>query len=156
MNLAALLIIAVLSAFARQRVNLCRVILLYYLAYFAISYTPGVSATVYYAAQALLDAAVIMACCFLARRPGASIAPVLYAFFVYSSFLCEGIKFIDEAYRFYAFTELHKLRQSVSVPVDVLFAVVGSDGVRRILSFCRRAICVNIKDNNSDGEITKI
>lgn len=152
MNALALGIIGVLSALPGRGIDLCRIILFYYLAYYALTPIAGLGASSYYLAQLTLDAAIVFLCCRLAVHSDDALWPLLYAGFVFSSLVCDGLKYIDEVSGLYVMSGLHEWRQSFSIPVDLFFAVVGCNGLRDILSSGWRAFRANISRNRTNSK----
>ena len=152
-NLTAFLIIAVICLVSGRRYDLCRIILFYYIGYFMLWPVSLVSTSGYYVVQMCLDILVILVCCKISYfYKWFFIVPVCYAIIIFTSLMADGLKFIDEAMGYYAFTELHKFRQSYSIPLDIIFAMVGSNGVMALLSSGFRRSRANIAGNSANGK----
>lgn len=132
--------------------NLCLLVLSYYIAYLVLWGLTVDNPLIYYAFQATLDTTVILFCCVLAYRDRPfRIIPIGYALVVFTSLLCDGLKLLDEAAEVYLLTGLHIARQQFSIPIDVIFAVVGSNGINRFLYFgVRPTYTKRTADNSSD------
>lgn len=152
-NLIALLIIAVICAVAGRRYDLCRVILWYYVLYIVTAPIGIVSTQFYYLLQLLLDIWVILVCCkisYFYKR--LFFVPLMYAVIIFTSLVCDGLKLIDEALEYYAFNELHQLRQSYSIKLDIFFALVGSNGAISLLCSAFRRTRASITRNSASAK----
>lgn len=134
--------------------NLCAVILFYYIAYLILRPLTVDHPVTYYAVQMTLDSIIIVLSCATARIYKVFwILPVAYAGIVFSSLVCDGLKLVDEAGAFYVLNEIHKFRQSFSIPLDLIFAAVGSNVIIYLLRHRRGSAAVVRRvdhSNNSD------
>lgn len=133
--------------------NLCAVILFYYIAYLTLRPLTVDHPVTYYAVQMVLDSIVIVLSCATARIYKVFwILPVAYAGIVFSSLACDGLKLVDEAGAFYMLSEVHRFRQSFSIPLDLIFAAVGSNVIIYLLRHRRRSaasVCAVDHTDNS-------
>jgi hypothetical protein len=126
-NEQAAILLFVLWLVTGRGLNLCLVILLYYFTYIVLRSLTVHEPAVYYGAQMALDTLIIACCCQISSfHKISNIIALTYALIIFTSLMCEGLKLVDEIGRFYVFNWLHELRQSVSMPVDIVFAIVGS------------------------------
>lgn len=135
--------------------NLCAVILFYYIAYLILHPLTVDHPVTYYTFQMLLDSSVIVLSCAATRIYKVFwIIPVAYAGIVFSSLVCDGLKLVDEAGAFYVLTEVHRIRQSFSIPLDLIFAAVGSNVIIYLLRHrrCSAASVCAVDHTDNSGE----
>lgn len=141
-NEQAAILLLVLWLVTGRGLNLCLVILLYYFTYIVLRSLTIHDPAVYYGAQMALDTLIIACCCQISSfHKISNIIALTYALIIFTSLTCEGLKLVDEIGRFYVFNWLHELRQSVSMPIDIVFAIVGSawgGGLLHSYSLCSR------------------
>lgn len=127
-----------LSTF-RKPFNLTLIILLYYVGYFALqpSSAHSVYWAEYYVMQTALDGLVVLACCYLSRFHHVSRGIVLsYAVIVGTSQLAQQLMLINPD----IFMRVFEVRQWLSVPFDLLFALLGSGRGGCLLRFANRVL----------------
>lgn len=112
-----------------------------------------ISTQLYYSLQILLDILVILVCCkisYFYKR--LFFVPLAYAVIIFTSLVCDGLKLIDEALEYYVFNELHQLRQSYSIKLDIFFALVGSNGAISLLYSAFRRARASITRNSASAK----
>lgn len=138
-NEAAALILLALWFATGRGVSLCSVILAYYLTFLASIYLrsspPDYSQVnnVYfvYIKQSAIDMTFMIVCLALSVKYNKSrIFFSAYAAIIATSLICNGLMLFDQVTDANAFYQWHKWRQGVAIPLDLLFAVIGSGGVR--------------------------
>ena len=109
-------------------VNLCLVILFYYIAYLLPAALTADTVHVYYLLQMSLDGLIVFLCCQLSTfYQKFNRWAFLYSLIVFSSLVCDGFKLIDESAGLYILTWVHQTRQLFSIPMDLIFAAAGSN-----------------------------
>lgn len=138
-NELAALLIAALWLKTGRGLNLCLIILAYYLVFLASvymrsappDYSQPMNVYLVYIKQSVIDLTFLILCLTLSVKYN---KPVnfygLYAAIIASSLACNGLMLFDQASDIDRFYQWHKWRQEVAIPIDILFAVLGSGGVR--------------------------
>lgn len=138
-NELAALLIAALWLKTGRGANLCLLILAYYLVFLASvymrsappDYSQPMNVYLVYIKQSAIDLTFLVLCVSLSVKYN---KPVnfygLYAAIIASSLACNGLMLFDQASDIDRFYQWHKWRQEVAIPIDILFAVLGSGGVR--------------------------
>ncbi len=139
-------IITAIWLISGRGINLCLLILGYYLLYIHIDIiTYGkLSDSFYNLIQVGIDSFVIVLACLLSFRDiKLRLICIFYAVFVLSSLTLDALMVFDESFNTTLITDAHKLRQSIAQPLDLIFAIVGSgfyECIRRVfLPYCRRS-----------------
>lgn len=152
-NEAAILIIAAFWLLSGRGLNLCFVIFSYYALYIvSTSLPPEVVAVTssyislpYYLTQSALDISIMLSALAVSVIYNKSVIIYFaYAAMVASSLLCEILMVLDQAFEINALSFIHATRQDYSIPLDLLFAAIGSKlGERLLAGFflltCRRS-----------------
>lgn len=118
-----------------RELNLCFVIFIYYAIYLSTRWIP--SELVYlsdvneivacYILQSAIDTLIIALIFIILSKYKASIIFCLpYAAMVAVSLLCNSLMALDQAFEVNYFYKVHLLRQSISFPIDLSFAFLGS------------------------------
>lgn len=138
-NELAALIIGALWLKTGRGVNLCLLIFAYYVVFIASVHLRGAAPdyaapmTVYmvYIKQSAIDMTFLILCLFISVKYNKILSfSGLYAAIIASSLVCNGLMLFDQAADLNRFYQWHKWRQEIAIPVDLLFAVIGSGGVR--------------------------
>lgn len=138
-NELAALIIGALWLKTGRGVNLCLLIFAYYAVFIASVWLRGVAPdyseplNVYlvYIKQSTIDMTFLILCLCLSVKYNKILSfSGLYAAIIASSLLFNGLMLFDQAADLDRFYQWHKWRQEIAIPVDLLFAVIGSGGVR--------------------------
>lgn len=134
-NEAALIVILAIWLMSGRGVNLCLLILLYYAAYLltsvagihSIVVTDHVTVFATYAIQTSLDSMMITAiiCMLLCGKQSIQIL-LAYGAIITTSLLLNGAMLYEQMLDISIIYKLHAIRQEFSIPLDVLFAVLGS------------------------------
>ena len=156
-ELVAVIITAVWLISGRG-VNLCLVILGYYLLYIHIDIiTYGkLSNSFYNLIQVGIDSFVIVLSCLLSfRYIKLRLICIFYAVFVLSSLTLDALMVFEESFNTLIVSWLHECRQVIAQPFDLIFAIVGSgfyDCIKRVfLPYCRRS-SYNQSYSNTDSD----
>lgn len=127
-------------------INLCLLILGYYLLYIHIDIiTYGkLSNSLYNLIQVGVDSFVIVLACLLSFRDvKLRLICIFYAVFVLSSLTLDALMVFEELFNTLIVSWLHEHRQTIAQPLDLIFAIVGSGFygcIRRVfLPYCRRS-----------------
>lgn len=140
LNIALFTAIFLLWLFSRQsHFNLALIILFYYVGYFFLQPTAPHSVywAEYYVMQTALDGLVVLACCYLSTFCHVLRGVVLcYAVIVGTSQLSQQLMLINPD----IFMRVFEVRQWLSVPVDLLFALLGSGRGGCLLRFANRVL----------------
>lgn len=136
-ELTALLIAAVWLKTGRG-VNLCLVILAYY-SVFLLSihlrssppdYSDAHNIYFVYIKQSAIDLTFLIVCLTLSVKYNKLVSFYgIYAAIIASSLVCNGLMLFDQVTDLNRFYQWHRWRQEVAIPLDMLFAVLGSGGV---------------------------
>jgi len=141
MNEIAALAIAALWVTTGRELNLCFVVLCYYIIFiFTESFTLPVidlsnlsDVTFYYVSQAWLDVSIIMACLLISSKyKRIIILSRVYAAIIATSLMCDTMMIVNTSLNIEFFYQLHEARQYFSIPLDVLFAILGSGLYERL------------------------
>lgn len=143
-NEAVALIIAALWLLTGRGLNLCLVILCYYVAYllstdfpsgeFATTDSGGIYA--YYIIQSALDSTVMAAVLFVSIKYQKSlIIYSAYSAIIATSLICEASMLLDQSFSVNAISFIHAARQEYSITLDLLFAAIGSKAGERLLAY---------------------
>ncbi len=154
-NLILLCIIAALwLSDLRRPFNLTFIILLYYVGYLCLQPASEYSAdwAGYYLLQSALDSLVVIACCYLSTfYQVRHWVPLGYAAIVGTSQLTQQLVLTNPG----VFMSVFEIRQWLSIPLDLLFALLGSGFGVRFMGFASRVFGAYNKHNdpiNSDGK----
>lgn len=138
-NELAVLILAALWLKTGGGVNLCLLILGYYAVFLASVYLRAApldvatASNVYmvYIKQSVIDLTFLILCLYLSVKYQNFIGFYgLYTAIIASSLVCNGLMLFDQVIDLHRFYQWHKWRQEIAIPLDLLFAVLGSGGVR--------------------------
>jgi hypothetical protein len=135
-NELALLILAALWLKTGRGVNLCLLILGYYAVFLASVYlrsapldtNQSINVYMVYIKQSAIDLTFLILCIYLSVKYHNFYG--LYAAIIASSLICNGLMLFDQVIDIHRFYQWHKWRQEIAIPLDLLFAVLGSGGVR--------------------------
>lgn len=140
-NEAALIVIVAFWLFSGRGLNLCLLIAFYYATYLATSLT-GIhelfvtdSQSVYgtYAIQCSLDSLMLLLIIYLSKFHHKSTRIYLgYGAIIGTSLLLNGLMLLSQLSDISMIYRAHAIRQEFSIPLDVLFAVLGSATVERL------------------------
>lgn len=142
-NEAALLCIAAIWLLSGRGANLCLIIMAYYAAYLVstnlspmVVYDQSASSTsIYYLTQSAIDSTVVVSCVAISMFYKRFIIIYgAYAAIVVTSLFCELLMLLDQSFGVGVIFKLHALRQQASIPLDILFAVIGSAAGERLLT----------------------
>lgn len=145
-NTAALLVILAVWMYRGMRGNLALLIVCYYATYIATEVTnlagifpaPASEAMGIYAVQVSVDTIFIMLCMTLSSFYQKFIKLYsLYAAIIGTSLLLNGLMLYAEMLNLSWLYGLHAIRQELSIPVDVTFAVLGSAHGKEFTAFGR-------------------
>lgn len=134
-NFAAFAVIAFCWIVSGARINLCLLIMLYYVVFMLSELTPlqGIfsideaDAMAIYSIQSSIDTLFIMLCVTLSGFYQKFVKLYLaYALIIGTSLLLNGLMMYVEMLDLSAIYNLHSARQELSIPMDVAFAVLGS------------------------------
>ena len=135
-------IAVLLTAFyiiASRKLDLCTAIILYYCAYILVgAYTVGLrvdlSPELFYLRQSLIDLAAIIFICYLSKyHTNIPKIYLCYAAIITISMTLNGLMLIDQAINAKVIYKTHLLYQSGAHWIDVSFAIIGVDNVRRFI-----------------------
>jgi hypothetical protein len=138
-NELALLILAALWLKTGRGVNLCLLILAYYAVFLVsvhlrsapLDVTQSTNVYMVYIKQSAIDLTFLILCLYLSAKYQKMVGFYgLYAAIIASSLVCNGLMLFDQVVDIHRFYQWHKWRQEVAIPIDILFAVLGSGGVR--------------------------
>lgn len=129
-----------------REVNLCFVIFAYYLLYTAIDkagcivyYSDEVNIFITYYSQTCFDVIALVATLALSLKYQSFIRIyLLYSCVIASSAVLNAAMLLDQVLEIGAVQDLHAFRQNISVPLDVLFAVLGSGKGGQITDYINR------------------
>ncbi len=146
MNEAAALVILAMWLLGGRGFNLCFAIFVYYVAYisldytlFSVSYFTHVDAVLYYLVQAWLDVAMIaIILTILANDIKIMALQWGYAAIIGTSLICDSMMAVNVQISFDWLYYLHTIRNTFSIPLDVVFAFAGSGLIAKLPSFCVR------------------
>lgn len=130
-EMAVLIMIAVWFKCGRG-LNLCLLIISYYLLYelsHLIYYhvSQPISTEVYYITQIFIDLAILFFCLLLAYKDiKRSFIVFIYGLVVFSSLTVEGLSLVDDVLGKELIINIYELRQEYSHALDLIFAVLGS------------------------------
>lgn len=162
MNEAALIVIMAVWLFSGRGLNLCLLIILYYATYLLTTIT-GVSGyfvagndIVYgtYAIQASLDSLFLLCTVALSKfHHNFTRIYLAYGAIIGTSLLLNGLMLLDQLSDLSVIYRAHAIRQDFSIPLDVLFAVLGSAAVGQshINRNLRTSDSSNYNRSNSDS-----
>ena len=162
-NEAALIVIVAIWLFSGRGLNLCFLIIAYYVT-FLITSVSGIfdtfiadSETTYgtYAIQCSLDSLALVSVIALSSfHHNFTRIYLAYAAIIGTSLLLNGIMLLDQMVNISMIYKAHAIRQEFSIPLDVLFAVLGSAAVERthINSRLRTGNSSNYNRFNSDSK----
>lgn len=134
-NEAALIVITAIWLIGGRGVNLCLLILMYYLVflfvdptklngYFSADFDVAVST---YALQASVDSLIITVIVYLSSIHQNMVRIyMLYGAIIATSLVLNGAMLYDQMLNLSVIYKLHAIRQEFSIPLDVLFAAIGS------------------------------
>lgn len=138
MNEAALIVIMAIWLYSGRGLNLCLLIIMYYTTYLLTTIT-GVSGffvagndIVYgtYAIQASLDSLFLLCTVVLSKfHHNFTRIYLAYGAIIGTSLLLNGLMLLDQLSDLSVIYRAHAIRQDFSIPLDVLFAVLGSAAV---------------------------
>lgn len=132
-NELAALVVLVAWLSSGRGVNLCLVILFYYLGYMFIHCLTVHLPALYFFSQSCLDAVIICFCYVLVSRYGhEKWVCGTYAALVYTSLICDGLRLIDQGAASAIAYDLYNLRQEYSIFIDMIFMIMGSNGISSI------------------------
>jgi hypothetical protein len=160
-NEAALIVIMAIWLFSGRGLNLCLLIAAYYVAFLSVDITAlsrlfvADTASVYgtYAIQASLDSLMLLCIIYLSSFHHKSTRIYLgYGAIIGTSLLLNGLMLFDQITDLSMFYRAHAIRQDFSIPLDVLFAVLGSafGGQSHTDSDLRTGYDSNYNRSNSD------
>jgi hypothetical protein len=139
-NEAALIVIVAIWLFSGRGLNLCFLIIAYYVT-FLITSVSGIfdtfiadSETTYgtYAIQCSLDSLALVSVIALSSfHQNFKRIYLAYGAIIGTSLLLNGAMLLDQLAGFSMIYKAHAIRQEFSIPLDVLFAVLGSAAVER-------------------------
>lgn len=138
-NELALLILAALWLKTGRGVNLCLLILGYYAVFLASVHLRAAPLDVaapdhvymVYIKQSAIDLTFLILCLYLSVKYQNFVGFYgLYAAIIASSLVCNSLMLFDQVIDLHRFYQWHKWRQEIAIPLDLLFAVLGSGGVR--------------------------
>jgi len=138
MNEATLIALIAFWLLSGRGVNLCLLIIMYYALYIATSLTGNIGlfsandSTVIgtYAIQASLDSLMMLSIIYLSSFHHKSTRIYLaYGAIIGTSLLLNGLMLFDQITDLSMIYRAHAIRQDFSIPLDVLFAVLGSAAV---------------------------
>lgn len=128
-------IIFLMWAIKGRGLNLCFVIFIYYMLYLSTRWIPSEltylsnlnEIVACYVLQSAIDCSVIALIFVILSKYKASIIFCLpYAAMVSISLLCNSLMALDQAFEVNYFYRVHLFRQSLSFPLDLSFAFLGS------------------------------
>ena len=134
-NEAALLVIAAIWLFSGRGLNLCSVIIAYYVTFLLFDCTEMSgffsvdldTAIASYAIQVSIDSLALTAALYLSTIHKKFISLyIAYGAIIASSLILNGLMLYDQVIDLSIVYQLHAIRQEFSIPLDVLFAVLGS------------------------------
>lgn len=136
LNLAVLIVLTCYWLVMDRRIGLCLVIILYYALFLITELTEldslfksnSIELTLAtYCIQLSVDALILVLIAVLSVFYQDSVKLfVLYGLIVATSFLLNGFMLYEEVLDLSTIYKLHVIRQDLSIPLDVLFAVLGS------------------------------
>ena len=161
-NEAALIVIVAIWLWSGRGLNLCLLIAAYYVAFLCVDITAlsrffiADASTVYgtYAIQASLDSLMMLSIIYLSSFHHKSTRIYLsYGAIIGTSLLLNGLMLFDQITDLSMLYRAHAIRQDFSIPLDVLFAVLGSAAVGQshIDSNLRTSYDSNYNRSNSDS-----
>lgn len=162
MNEAALIVILAIWLWSGRGLNLCLLIAAYYALYIATGLT-GIIGTFKadestvlgtYAIQASLDSLMMLSIIYLSSFHHKSTRIYLaYGAIIGASLLLNGLMLFDQIADLSMVYRAHAIRQDFSIPLDVLFAVLGSafGGQSHTDSSLRTGDNTNYNRSNSDS-----
>lgn len=162
MNEAALVVILAIWLINGRGLNLCLLIASYYLIYICVDITE-LSRTfvadaniVYgtYAIQASLDSLMVLSIISLSRiHHNFTRIYLAYGAIIGTSLVLNGLMLFDQVTDLSMIYRAHAIRQDFSIPLDVLFAVLGSAAVGHphINSYLRPRDFANYNRSNRDN-----
>jgi hypothetical protein len=139
-NEAALIVILAIWLFSGRGLNLCFLIIAYYVSFLLVDLTPengyfkAISQTTYgtYAIQCSLDSLFLMLVIVLSSfHHNFKRIYLAYGAIIGTSLLLNGAMLLDQLADLSVIYQAHAIRQEFSIPLDVLFAVLGSAAVER-------------------------
>lgn len=134
-NEAALIVIAAMWLKTGRGLNLCFVILCYYAIYLASIYIRGeppdfsIHQNVYlvYIKQSAIDLTILLFCLLISFRYKEKFTLFsAYSAIIATSLVCNGLMILDQISDANYFYQWHKLRQELAIPIDLIFAIIGS------------------------------
>lgn len=149
-NEAVMSIIAAFWLLSGRGLNLCFIILCYYAAYIlstslpseVIRLTEARPVYAYYIMQSVIDSTVMASALFVSIKYQKSlIIYCAYAAIIASSLLCEVGMLLDQSFGSNMLSFIHAERQEYSVPLDLLFAAIGSKAGERLLAYVFLLTC---------------
>jgi hypothetical protein len=156
-NELALLALLIIYSKSDGRFNLPFVICAYYVAYitmesYPLTVTEQGAWLEFYLRQSALDVLIILACCYLsAFYQRFNKLALCYAVAVGTSQIAQLLMIFNPT----QFIGVHELRQAVAVPLDLIFALLGSGLGVHLLRFANRiraAYNQLYSDSNNSGE----
>jgi hypothetical protein len=162
-NEAALIVIAAIWLFSGRGLNLCFLIIAYYLTfliatpYNITSLVQADAETTYgtYAIQCSIDSLMLVSIIYLSTfHHNFTRIYFAYGAIIGTSLLLNGAMLLDQLANLSMIYKAHAIRQEFSIPLDVLFAVLGSAAVERthINSRLRTGNSSNYNRFNSDSK----
>lgn len=160
-NEAALIVIVAIWLFSGRGLNLCLLIIAYYLSFLIVtpynitSLVQADADTTYgtYAVQCSLDSLALVSIIYLSSFHHKSTRIYLaYGAIIGTSLLLNGLMLFDQITDLSMVYRAHAIRQDFSIPLDVLFAVLGSafGGQSHTDSSLRTGYDSNYNRSNSD------
>lgn len=162
-NEAALIVIVAIWLFSGRGLNLCFLIIAYYFTFLIASpynitsliFTDSETTYGTYAIQCSLDSLALVSVIALSSfHHNFTRIYFAYAAIIGTSLLLNGIMLLDQMANVSMIYKAHAIRQEFSIPLDVLFAVLGSAAVERthINSRLRTGDSSNYNRSNSDSK----
>lgn len=162
-NEAALIVIMAIWLFSGRGLNLCLLISAYYVAFLSVDITAlsrlfvADATSVYgtYAIQCSLDSLMLLSIIYLSTfHHNFTRIYLAYGAIIGTSLLLNGLMLFDQITDLSMFYRAHAIRQEFSIPLDVLFAVLGSAAVERthINRSLRTGNSSNYNRSNSDSK----
>lgn len=133
-NELATLILAIMWLKTGRGVNLCLVILVYYIIFIASvhlrlaapDYSQPLNVYLVYLKQSSIDLTILILCLALSIKYKKIVSFYgVYAAIIATSLFCNAMMLIDQAADLNAFYQWHKWRQQVAIPIDLIFAILG-------------------------------
>lgn len=149
-NEAAALIIAAFWLLSGRGLNLCFVIMAYYTAYILstdlpssqVAITDSVKIYSYYLIQSVIDSTAMAAALFVSIKYQKSlIICSAYSAIIATSLICELLMLLDQSFNVNRLGFIHAARQEYSIPLDLLFAAIGSKAGERLLAYVFLLTC---------------